>query len=75
LLVIGPVRAVDLLDVIVHITGTGDEVILHAKLWAVYRKLLDQSQRAPTHQVSKAKRRRPPLFIMERRRAVQDVRA
>jgi hypothetical protein len=58
--VIGPDRAANLLDVIVHITATGDEVILHAKLRAVYRKLLDQSQSAPTHQVSEAHRRRPP---------------
>jgi hypothetical protein len=32
------------LDVIEHITATGDEVIVHAKLRAVYRTLLDQSQ-------------------------------
>ena len=41
-LVIGPDHAANLLEVIVLITGEGDELIIHAMpLRAVYRKLLD----------------------------------
>ena len=41
-LVIGPDRAANLLEVIMLITGEGDELIIHAMpLRAVYRKLLD----------------------------------
>ena len=41
-LVIGPDHAANLLEVIVLITGEGDELIIHAiTLRAVYRKLLD----------------------------------
>ena len=41
-LVIGPDRAVNLLEVIVLIAGEGDELIIHAMpLRAIYRKLLD----------------------------------
>ena len=41
-LVIGPDRAANLLEVIMLITGEGDELIIHAiTLRAVYRKLLD----------------------------------
>ncbi len=41
-LVIGPDRAGNLLEVVVLITGEGDELIIHAMpVRAVYRKLLD----------------------------------
>ena len=41
-LVIGPDRAANLLEVIVLITGEGDELIIHAMpLRATYRKLLN----------------------------------
>jgi hypothetical protein len=41
-LVIGPDRAANLLEVILLITGEGDELIIHAMpLRAIYRKLLD----------------------------------
>jgi hypothetical protein len=41
-LVIGPGGVANLLEVVVLITATGDEMILHAMpLRAVYRKLLD----------------------------------
>lgn len=43
-LVIGPDRAASLFEVIVLVTATGDDVILHhaMPLRAVYRKLLDE---------------------------------
>jgi len=41
-LLIGPDRATNLLEVILLITGEGDELIIHAMpLRAIYRKLLD----------------------------------
>ena len=41
-LVIGPDRAANLLEVVVLVTASGDELIIHAMpLRAVYRKLLD----------------------------------
>ena len=41
-LVIGPDRAANLLEVIVLITGEGNELIIHAMpLRAIYRKLLN----------------------------------
>ena len=41
-LVIGPDRASNLLEVVVLITGEGDELIIHAMaLRAIYRKLLE----------------------------------
>ncbi|MEJ7764085.1 MAG: hypothetical protein WKF86_01180 [Acidimicrobiales bacterium] len=41
-LVIGPDRAANLLEIIVLVTGEGDQLIIHAmSLRAIHRKLLD----------------------------------